>query len=282
MLITMKDMLIEAQKKGYAVPAPNVWNENSVRAALDAAEESKSPVILDCAFMARTYGDKAAQVMYEQMSYTIPWSKDASIPVAINLDHGMQYHHAITAIRAGFTSIMVDRSSLPFDENVRQVKELVDVAHAVGVSVEAELGHVGKGETYDATSNLTDPEEAVKYVELTGVDCLAVAVGTAHGAYHGTPHIDFDRLEAIRKRVSIPLVMHGGSGTGDENLYKAARSGICKVNLYTDLVTAGMEEIRKLDLNSSNDFSFVEDAAYLGFKEKLKHYMKLFGCANQA
>lgn len=282
MLITMKEMLVEAQKKGYAVPAPNVWNESSVRAALLAAEESKSPVILDCSFMERSYGEKAAKVMYEQMLYTIPWSKDATIPVAINLDHGMQYHHAVTAVRAGFTSIMVDRSSLPFAENVRQVKELVDIAHAVGVSVEAELGHVGEGETYDAKSNLTDPEEAVKYVELTGVDCLAVAVGTAHGAYSGTPYIDFERLEEIRRSVSIPLVMHGGSGTGDDNLYKAARSGICKVNLYTDLVTAGMEAIRKLDLGSSNDFSFVEDAAYEGYKEKLKHYMALFGSAGQA
>lgn len=282
MLITMGEMLREAQAKSYAVPAPNVWNEESVRAVLDAAEELRSPIILDYSFMVRGFGDRAAQVMYEQMLYTVPWAKEASVPVAINLDHGMAYHHAVTAIRNGFSSIMVDRSSLPYEENVREVSELVKIAHAVGVSVEAELGHVGEGETYDATANLTDPDQAADYVEKTGIDCLAVAIGTAHGAYSGTPHIDFDRLEEIRKRVSIPLVLHGGSGTGDENLARAARSGITKVNLYTDLVTAGMEEIRKLDLYSSNDFGFVEDAMYYGFGQKLRHYMKLLGSAGQA
>ena len=113
MLITMGEMLREAQAKSYAVPAPNVWNEESVRAVLDAAEELRSPIILDCSFMVRGFGDRAAQVMYEQMLYTVPWAKEASVPVAINLDHGMAYHHAVTAIRNGFSSIMVDRSSLP-------------------------------------------------------------------------------------------------------------------------------------------------------------------------
>lgn len=282
MLITMGDMLRTAQKGGYAVPAPNVWNENSVRAALDTATELSSPIILDCSFMDFSFGDEAAQIMYEQMLYTVPWAKEASIPVAINLDHGMEFDHVICAIRNGFTSVMFDRSSASYEDNVGEVAEVVKIAHAAGVSVEAELGHVGDGDSYDATAHLTDPDQAVDYVERTGVDCLAIAIGSAHGAYSGTPHIDFERLEEIRRRVSIPLVLHGGSGTGDENLYKAARSGICKINLYTDLVTAGMEEVRKVDLAGNHDFSVVEEAAYQGYANKLAHYIKLFGSENKA
>ena len=153
----------------------------------------------------------------------------ANVPVAINLDHGATYEDAIDAIAAGFTSIMVDRSSLPYEENVAQVKELVKVAHATGVSVEAELGHVGQGDNYavDGKQALTDPAEAKKYIEETGIDMLAVAVGTAHGEYIGTPHIDFDRLAAIKEAVGqdFPLVLHGGSGSGDENLAKACTMG---------------------------------------------------------
>lgn len=284
MLIAMGDMLKEAQKSNYAVPAPNVWNEDSVRAVLTAAEECNSPVILDCSYMESRFGAKAGQVMYEQMLYTIPWARETSVPVAINLDHGEKYVHAITAVRAGFTSIMVDRSSLPFEENVKQVKELVKVAHAVGVSVEAELGHVGDASNYDrdGSSNLTDPDQAKQYAKLTGIDCLAIAIGTAHGAYSSKPYIDFDRLTEIRKKVNIPLVLHGGSGTGDENLQRAARNGICKVNLYTDLVTAGIEEIRQLDLGGIHDFHYVEKLAYRGYRNKLLHYMKLLGSAGQA
>ncbi|MDL2220591.1 class II fructose-bisphosphate aldolase [Eubacteriales bacterium OttesenSCG-928-N14] len=283
MLVSMADILNKAQQGNYAVPAPNVWNEDSVRTVLWAAEEKNSPIILDCSFSARSYGDKAAQVMYEQMMYTIPWSREAKVPVAINLDHGMEYSHAITAIRAGFTSVMVDRSSYPFEENVKDVKAVVDVAHAVGVSVEAELGHVGEGDNYavDGISHLTEPDEAKRYVELTKIDCLAVAIGTAHGAYVGTPKLHFDRLEAIRKQVKIPLVLHGGSGTGDDNLYKAARSGINKVNLYTDLVTEAMTQIKSKDINNI-DFDGLLKAGYAGFGDKLKHYMDLLGSTDQA
>ena len=136
---------------------------------------------------------------------------------------------------------MVDRSTLSFEDNVAQVADVVRIAHAVGVSVEAELGHVGQGVEYEATrdAGLTHPEEAAEFVERTGVDCLAVAVGTSHGVYKGTPHLEFDLLSTLASDLEIPLVLHGGSGTGDENLRRAVKTGIQKVNLYTDLGEAG-------------------------------------------
>lgn len=283
MLITMKDMLLCAKEKNYAVPAPNVWNEDSVRMAIEAAVRCNSPVILDGSYSS-SKGDQAPKWMEEQMLYMAPMAKEAPVPVAINLDHGKEFDHAVTAIRYGYTSVMIDRSSCPYEENAAMTKKVCEVAHAVGVSVEAELGHVGRGMQYDVDgkANLTVPEEAERFVQETGVDCLAVAIGTAHGPYSGTPHIDFERLAAIRKRVDIPLVMHGGSGTGTENLAKAARSGIHKVNLYTDLVTAGMERLRAFDLESTYDFSVAELEAYAGYREKLEFYMDLFGCKGQA
>ncbi|MDL2220124.1 class II fructose-bisphosphate aldolase [Eubacteriales bacterium OttesenSCG-928-N14] len=283
MLVTMSEMLKQAQNANYAVPAPNVWNEDSVRACIRAAEECKSPVILDGSYHA-SLGDMAPQKMYEEMLFMVPMAERASVPVVINLDHGKEFEHVMLAIRMGYTSVMIDRSASPFDENVDTVKRVCDVAHAVGVSVEAELGHVGYGSNYavDGISNLTDPEDAVRFVELTGVDCLAVAVGSAHGPYKGKPNIDFDRLAAIRQAVNVPLVMHGGSGTGDDNLYKAARCGINKVNLYTDLVTAGMERLRSFDIQVEYDFSKAEAEAYAGYGKKLMSYMELLGSKGKA
>ena len=142
---------------------------------------------------------------------------------AINLDHGKSYEDIMLGINSGFTSIMVDRSSLSYEDNIAQTKETVKMCRPLNISVEAELGHVGQGEDYssDGSDHFTKPEEAKKFVEETGIDCLAVAIGTAHGRYHGTPHIDFDLLKQITNVVDIPLVLHGGSGTGDENLRKA-------------------------------------------------------------
>lgn len=172
----------------------------------------------------------------------------ASVPVAIQLDHGAKFSDAILAIRSGFTSIMVDRSSCPFEQNVAEVADLVRIAHSVGVSVEAELGHVGFGESYaaDRDAGLTNVAEATEYVERSGCDALAVAIGTAHGIYKGVPHLDFDRLAELNAAVSIPLVLHGGSGSGDDNLVKAIAGGITKINIASDLFVAG-EEVMKTD-----------------------------------
>ncbi|MEA4906882.1 MAG: class II fructose-bisphosphate aldolase [Anaerolineaceae bacterium] len=274
MLCTAKEMLADAKKRGYAVCAPNFRSYETARVAIEAAEELNAPILLDVAYR----GKESLESLIKMIRAIELLAKAATVPVVIQQDHGRTFEFAMMCIRAGFTSIMADRSSLPFEENVAQVKELAHVAHACGISIEAELGHVGMGKNYevDGVSNLTEPEDAARYVEETVIDSLAVAIGTAHGKYIGTPYIDFERLEKIRKVVDIPLVLHGGSSTGDENLGRASRSGISKINIATDLFEAGTDAAL-----SGERVAIVEN--YLeGYKAKLMHYMEVFGQVGMA
>lgn len=277
MLVTMKSILDKAKEGGYAVAAPNVCDQHTVMACLQAAEELKSPIIID-------YGEGAGDI-FTFGKYALPLIRDCAMPVAVNLDHGRNYEIAIKAIRAGFTSVMVDRSSLPFAENVKQVKEIARIAHISEVSVEAELGQLierNKGSRDDMLF-LTDPQEAKQFVEETGIDCLAVAIGTAHGMYKGEPFLDFDRLAKIRDTVSVPLVLHGGSFTGDENLQKAVRTGICKINLATEIFGGAVESL-KAYLAREPKASWKQAAieAAEGYKKPLLRYMRLFYSSNKA
>lgn len=276
MLTTVKDILTKAREGNYGVPAPNVDNEHNVRAVIEAAEELRSPIILgvgstanpDIRYFGRLLTDLAIR---------------ATVPVTFTLDHGITFEQCVAAIAAGFPSIMVDRSHLPYKENVAEVKELTRIAHAVGVSVEAELGHVGIGVNYDVDGDaaLTNPGEAVCFVEETDCDSLAVAVGTAHGVYKGIPKIHFERLVELREKVPVPLVLHGGSGTGEENLRKACQLGICKVNLANDIKRATIDGL----LESGTDGNAVYNmytAMADGCKEKVKYYIRLLGSENKA
>ena len=184
----------------------------------------------------------------------------------------------------GVTSIMVDRSSLSYEDNIAQTKETVKMCRPLNISVEAELGHVGQSEDYssDGSDHFTKPEEVKKFVEETGIDCLAVAIGTAHGRYHGTPHIDFDLLKQITDVVDIPLVLHGGSGTGDENLRKAVKNGIQKVNLATELVVAGKEELETFIQHKNFDKWQLIPSFIKGYSDRLEHYVNLFDQENRA
>ena len=276
MLVTMKEILDHANKGNYGVIAPNVSSELDVRAAIEAAEELKAPMILDVGYSANPDIIAFGRII-------IDLCVRSSVPCCINLDHGAKYEHAMAAIRAGFTSVMVDRSTLPYAENVKEVSEIVKVAHAVGVSVEAELGHVGQGSNYavDRDAAMTNPEEAKRYIEETGVDCLAVAIGTAHGAYVGTPTLDFDRLIAIKKTVGIPLVMHGGSGSGDANIGKACTLGINKVNISNDLMVGARDALAKADLSGNGAYGLWK-IAKAGWKNRLKELMKVVGSEGKA
>ena len=279
MLITMGEMLNVARKEHYGIAAPNIREENTLRACISVAEELNSPIVLDVG-----YSVNPDIIYFGRMCEDL--AKAAKVPVCINQDHGATFESAVMCIRAGFTSVMADRSSLPFDENVRQVAEIVRIAHAAGVSVEAELGHVGTQVLSSSDeamgkhdeSVLTDPQEAKKYVELTGVDCLAISIGTAHGDYKGTPHIDFDLLKKIYNTIDIPLVLHGGSGTGDENLARACREGITKINLSTDLFKAAAKAWEDAPNKTRFDFNIPME----GYKDKLRHYMNVFGSVNKA
>jgi fructose-bisphosphate aldolase class II len=272
----MKEILDRAHKENYGVAAPNVSMELDARAALEAAEDSKAPLILDVA-----YASTPDIVFFG--SYLTRLADQASIPVAINLDHGAEYAHAIAAIRAGFTSVMVDRSTLEYEDNIAQVAEITTIAHAVGVSVEAELGHVGQGQNYshDGVHGLTDPKQALDYIKRTGIDCLAVAVGTAHGAYSGTPKIDFDRLIAIKKLTNFPLVMHGGSGSGDSNLQKSCQLGINKVNVANDLFRGAYNKLLKSDMNGNGVYNLWE-VCKAGYRARLAELIDCFGGKGKA
>ena len=221
MLEPMKDLLVEAKRGGYAVPAPNVFDKESVEAAFNAAEELDSPVILDVGY--------AMGIEETGMIAKYYGTKHPRIPWALNLDHGGPFEHVILAIRSGYSSVMVDRSTLSFEDNVAQVADVVRIAHAVGVSVEAELGHVGQGVEYEATrdAGLTHPEEAAEFVERTGVDCLAVAVGTSHGVYKGTPHLEFDLLSpwlaTLRFRLCSTAVLAPATRISGVQLRRASR-----------------------------------------------------------
>jgi len=268
LLAFAKDILVVAKANKFGVVAPNVCNETTIRAAIQVAEDLKAPIILDIC-------DWHTQDMVLLGRIAEYMAVRASVPVAVQLDHGAKFSDAILAIRAGFTSIMVDRSSLPFEQNVAEVSDLVRIAHSVGVSVESELGHVGMGESYDEDrdAGLTNVAEAAEYVARTGCDSLAVAIGTAHGVYKGTPKLDFERLAELNAAVNIPLVLHGGSGSGDENLVKCIQGGITKINIAADLFIAGEKNLKEDPRSAYFAFDKLAD----GYKAKLKYYMELFG-----
>lgn len=276
MLISMIELMKKARKEHYCIPAIAVENEHSVRAAIKAAEEKRSPLIMislfkvnpDICYFGRIVADLALR---------------ASVPVAMCQDHGGTYEEAIWAIRAGFTDVMVDRSTLPFEENIAQVSEIVKVAHAVGVGVEAELGHVGIATNYevDGTSGFTVPAEAMEYVERSGVDALAVAIGTAHGVYKGVPKLQFELLQELREKVSVPLVLHGGSGTGEENLKKACQMGICKLNISNDLKRGAISNLNENCKDGMGAYAMYP-LLFEGYKNVAAGYMDLCGSAGKA
>ncbi len=278
MIVTMKSILDDAVKNGYSVAAPNVGNETTIRGALETAEELRAPVILDFAWI--MCGDNFESVL--RMARDM--ARDATVPVAINLDHGTTLEQCMIAIHSGVTSIMVDRSELSYEDNVYEVKEMAKYAHACNVTVESELGHVPSGTATEEEiyNGLTDPKMAKDFVERTGIDCLAVAIGTAHGRYASKPKIYFDRLQEVKQAVQVPLVLHGSSGTGDENLARAVKEGITKVNIYTALAQNGVDKLKEKGLDWTFDITMMEKVMMEGYKEKLRYYMHMFGQVGKA
>lgn len=274
--VMMKEILDKAYEGHYGVPAVGGIDELTVRAAIEAAVETNSPLIL-IGGNRMAYDTEFFGRMVHQMADMV------DIPVACCLDHSMSYEDAIMGLRCGYSALMIDRSALPYEENAAQVKELVKIAHAVGVTVEAELGHVGSGENYavDGVSSLTVPAEAKAFIEETGVDCLAVAIGTAHGAYKGTPKLRFDLLQEIDALCKTPLVLHGGSGTGDDNVHKACTMGITKVNIANDLFAAAVQAVQAKDMTGNGAYSFFP-TIFGGLKEFIKHTFEITGCTGQA
>lgn len=275
----MNDVLIPAKKGKYAVGLFNAVNLELARGIIAAAESSQSPVIMGTAEVLLPYGP-----LEEVSYYLIPMAKKASVPVVIHLDHGLKKETCLKALELGFSSIMYDCSTDSYEENVKKVKEMADIAHSYGATIEGELGHVGDNDgSAEGNSSLarpedfyTDPKMAKDFVEKTGIDALAIAVGTAHGAYKLPPKLDFERIRTIANTVDVPLVLHGGSGLTDNDFKRAIEEGISKINIFTDINIAAVEaEFKKFE-NMSKGIIDLIPAAVEAVKQETLKKMTLF------
>jgi fructose-bisphosphate aldolase class II len=289
MLVNLKEILADAKEKKYAVGAFNCPNLESLRAILSAAEEMNAPVILNHAEIHDVL--IPIEIIGPLM---VEYAKKAKVPVCVNLDHGTSFEMCMKAVRLGFSSVMFDASGAPYEENVARTQEMVHICHAVNVSVEAELGHIfvsenGVGESpkkiethenSDVSKMYTDPDMAKDFVERTGVDALAIAFGTAHGIYTVKPVLDLDRITAIKNKVDIPFVMHGGSGLTEEEFRGAIRNGIAKINYYTYMTIAGAKAVQeRLSPKAAGDSVFFHDIslwATEAMKENVKEAIRIF------
>lgn len=280
-LVTSKQMLLDAQKGGYAVGAFNVENMEMVKAVIAAAKELQAPVMLQTTPSTVKYG-----TLKTYQALVAAEAEKAGIPVCLHLDHGSSFELAVRAIQAGYTSVMIDGSHEDFEQNVALTKKVTEVAKACGVTVEAELGKVGgKEDDLEAEGDTnTDPAEAREFVERTGVDSLAIAIGTAHGFYADTPVLDKERVSEVKSLVSIPLVLHGASGLRDEDIRECVQRGMCKVNFATELRVAYTDAGKKLIAENPDMF----DPKKLGgvgmeaVKELVKNRILVCGCDHKA
>ena len=276
MLLNMKDLLETANKHNFAVPAFNIGTGQILNGIMDKCEELKAPVILAIHPLELEFQGESFIKMCIDRACKSP------VPVCIHLDHS-GWEPIVKAIRAGFTSVMIDASSLPFEENVAITKKVCELAHPLGVSVEGELGTIGTtdGDTEGGTEDIiyTKPEDAVRFVEETGCDTLAVAIGTAHGIYPAgmKPELRQDLLSEIKKRVSVPLVLHGGSGNKDSEIAEAVKRGINKINISSDIKDAFYQELRKtLEDKKIREPFELYPASVSAMQEVAEHKIKLF------
>ncbi len=288
MLVSMKQMLEDARIHHYALPAFDISNYDMMKSVLEACEEERSPALLMALGV-----DLEGRDMNLLATMIRGASEYFSIPVCLHLDHATNFELIKKAIDTGFTSVMYDGSVLPFEENAEMTRKVVEYAHNYGVTVEAELGHVGNasvgsisetGTDNDPGESLTIPQEVKKFVDFTDVDALAVAIGTAHGVYQKTPKLRIDRLDEITAVCDRPLVLHGGSGTPVDQMQNAIRHGITKINIYSDVVGAmnkGLKEkLNTMDNPSTWPFIVFESARGM-MKEVAKDKIRTFGSSRK-
>jgi fructose-bisphosphate aldolase class II len=282
-LVSMNAFLPLAKEKKFAVGQFNMNNLEFAQAIMEAAVELKSPFI---------YGVSEGALKYMGIEYTVAIAEAAAkasgLPIALHLDHGSSFEVAMKCIHAGFSSVMFDGSHHSFEDNIRLTKEVVKAAHAMGVSVEGELGTIGGVEddisVDEKNASLAKPAEAIRFYEETGVDCLAIAVGTAHGMYAGEPNIRFDIIEEVSRAIPVPVVLHGGSGVPDEMIRRAVQVGVGKINVNTENQVACTDAIRAA---LAKDSKVYDPRKYLGpartaMVEVVKSKILLFGSNNQA
>lgn len=288
MLVTMKEMLEDARKNHYAIPAFDISNYDMMKSVLEACEEERSPALLMGLGV-----DLVGKGLPLLASMVNAASNHFDIPVCFHLDHATDLDFIKKAIDAGFSSVMFDGSVLDFETNARKTAEVTEYAHARGITVEAELGHVGNasvgsisetGTDTDPGESLTVPEEVARFVEITDVDALAVAIGTAHGVYKKTPELRIDRLDEIVAICDRPLVLHGGSGTPDDQMQNAIHHGITKINIYSDVLAAlnkGLKDkLNTIENPSAWPFIVFEDARAM-MKDVVKDKLRTFGSSGR-
>ena len=276
MLVNMNDILLAAKDGGYGVGFFNAVNVEMARAVIETAEELRAPVMVGTAeVLLPTMGlERVAE-------YLVPMAKKASVPVCVHYDHGLTFEKCMEAIKLGFSSVMYDCSTASYEENVEKVAEMVKICHAMGVTVEGELGHVGDNEGAGKLKNpsdyFTDPDTASDFAARTGVDSLAIAVGNAHGDYAFPPQLDFGRIREISEKTNLPLVLHGGSGLSDDDFRKAVRLGVAKVNIFTDIDKAGKSGIEAGIAAGEKSMMGLIPYEIAKMKEVVKEKIVLFG-----
>jgi len=278
MLVNLDEVLLKAKAEKYAVGLFNTIDTVQLEAAISAAEEMRSPIIIGTAEVLTPFGD---------LPFIAPGliaaAKRASVPVVVHYDHGLTFDKTMEALRLGFSSVMFDASTKSYDDNIAETREVVKIAHAMGATVEGEIGHVGVAADGDnAKSDLyTTVPEAVDFQTKTGVDALAVAVGNAHGVYKIKPCIQLKRIEELEAAVKAPLVLHGGSGLSDDDFRNAIARGIAKVNIYTDICLAGNAAM-KAGLEADEAYHVIRNRAVDAVKACIINKMKLFGSVGKA
>lgn len=282
MLVNLNDILPKAQKEHYAVGLFNTTDTDMLEAAIAAAEELRAPIIIGTAEVLLPHGE--LKLIAPSI---IAAAKRATVPVVVHYDHGLTFDRCIEALKLGFSSIMFDGSTGDYETNLKETAEIVKIAHSMGASVEGEIGHIGandgsaEGDGAGDHSIYTEPAEAKAYAEATGVDALAIAIGTAHGAYKSKPKLDIGRLAEIRKSIDTPLVLHGGSGLSDDDFKNTIKEGIAKVNIFTDLCIAGSEACKDA-LEKGLDYLNMRNLKVEYIKKAVMKKMKLFGCDGKA
>ena len=278
MLVNLNDVLKKAQKENYAVGLFNTTDTDMLEAVISAAEELNSPVIIGTAEVLLPYGE--LKLIAPSI---LAAAKRAKVPVVMHYDHGLTFDRCIEALKLGFSSIMFDGSADDYETNLANTREIVKIAHSFGASVEGEIGHVGQADTNDNLDcdMYTTADEAEEYVKQTGVDALAVAIGTAHGVYKTKPKMNLERLSEIRQRIDTPLVLHGGSGLSDDDFRNTIKYGIAKMNIFTDLCLAGKEAMEE-GLAKDLDYLSIRNLKVKKIKEAVKKKIELFGSVDKA
>ncbi len=278
MLVNLNDVLKKAQQEHYGVGLFNTTDTDMLEAVIAAAEELNAPVVIGTAEVLLPYGE--LKLIAPSM---LAAAKRAKVPVVMHYDHGLTFDRCIEALKLGFSSVMFDGSASDYETNLASTREIVKIAHSFGATVEGEIGHVGQAAAEDnlLSDMYTTADEAEAYVKATGVDALAVAIGTAHGVYKTKPQLNIERLKEIRERIDTPLVLHGGSGLSDDDFKDTIKYGIAKVNIFTDLCLAG-DRAMKEGIESGIGYLETRNKKVEFIKKTVENKIRLFGSVNKA